>query len=304
MAEPRSRPTGGGLRASALRVGALLLVAWAVAVVYLAMNEDRMVFVGAGAAPGGGVVPAAGAAVPWDSTRVEGEDGASVFLLESRLEGGGERPWALFFHGNGLLVGDGGSVERFALLRRAGFHVLAVEFRGYGASAAAGAPSEEALYADARTALRHLTGARGVPPERVVAYGWSLGSGPATWLAANERLGGLVTEGAFTAAPELGALQYPWVPVRTIMRNRFDNLARADSVAERWLVLHGRSDEVVPFEHAGALAAAAPAARLVPLEAGHDDGVMADRETALAALRGLAEAVAGGEVRDSTGGAR
>jgi hypothetical protein len=78
------------------------------------------------------------------------------------------------------------------------------------------------------------------------------------------------------------------------MRNRFDNIARARTLGVPWIVFHGRNDAESPCAHARALAAAAPGAALVALDSGHDDGVIADRETTLGVLRGVSLGLAGG----------
>lgn len=276
-----------GIRYGLSGVAGLALAAYLGAVGFLMAREDTMVFSGAGRTGARGAVPAAGTGLTWDSVRVRADDGVPVFLLESRLGDPAADPWVIFFHGNGALVGDRGCVERYRLLREAGFDVLAVEFRGYGESAPAGPPSEEGVFADARAAWTYLTSSLGVDGGRIVVYGWSLGSGPATYLAVEKHPAGLITEGAFTSLPDIGADRYPWMPVRAVMHTRFDNLRRAPDVSVPWLIFHGRSDEIVPFSHGEALEEAAPDARLIPLGAGHDDGVTGDRDIALATLRKL-----------------
>ena len=271
----------------------IVLVLYGAAIGYMVSRETALVFVSAGERPvtrARSLLPAAGT-IPWDSLRVPAADSVPVFVLESRVDSAPLRPWVIYFHGNAGLVGSRGNVGRYQLLRESGFNVLAVEYRGYGVSSAAGMPSEAGVHADARAAWEHLTRTRGVAPERIVVYGWSLGSGPATKLASETRPAALITEGGFTSLPAVGAELYPWLPVGLIMRTRFDNLARASSVASPWLILHGRQDEEIPFSHGEALSAAAPRARLVTLAAGHDDGVLGDRATALAALRQQAEAL-------------
>lgn len=261
------------------------LLTYAGVVVFLALSENALVYVSAGEGRRGRAVPAEDAPIPWDTMRVRAADGVPVFLLVSRVDTSSGRPWAIFFHGNAGMVGSRSSVQRYALLRDAGFNVLAPEYRGYGAAAASGPTSEVGVYADAGAALGYLTNALRVPSRRIVAYGWSLGSGPAVRLAAEFDLGALVTEGAFTSLPDVGAELYPWVPVRMIMRNRFDNIVLATRVAEPWIVFHGRRDSEIPFAHGEAIALVGPTARLVPLDAEHDDGVIADRARALRQLR-------------------
>ena len=55
------------------------------------------------------------------------------------------------------------------------------------------------------------------------------------------------------------------------MRDPFDNLSAVRSFHGPVLVVHGRQDEVVGFAHAGRLVAAAPDARLMSLDCGHND---------------------------------
>lgn len=281
-----------GLRYLLVGFAGVLLLGYSGAVGVLALNERSLVFVSAGTSPPARWLPANDVDMRWDSLRTRADDGVPVFLIQSRLDDSPQRPWVIYFHGNAGLLGSRGNIARYRLLREAGFNVLAVEYRGYGASVRAGPPSESGLYADARAGWQHLAGTLAVQPNRVVVYGWSLGSGPAVYLATEKRPEGLITEGAFTSLPDIGAKLYPWVPVRLIMRNRFDNLARARTVAVPWLLFHGRTDRDVPFSHAELLAAASRSSRLIPLNAGHDDGVIGDRATALAALRVVSQRLA------------
>ena len=273
-------------------VGAFVLIAvvYGSALVYFRVKEPYLVFQGA-ARTDSLVVPGDEAEFPWDSLRVQADDGTSTFLLVSRLDDPNADRWAIFFHGTGMLVSRSGG--RYELLREAGFNVLAVEFRGYGASKAAGPPTEEGAYRDAMAGWTYLTESVGVPSGNIVVYGFSLGSGLATYVATQADVAGLITEGAFTSVTDIAAPMYPWFPVRLFIRYRLENLRRAERISKPWLVFHGRNDQSVPFSHAEALASVAPGARLVPLDSGHDDGVMSDRDVSLMALRTFAREVFG-----------
>ena len=270
------------------RAGIVIVALYAAAVGVLMWQETRLVYVGAGEPRSRRLVPDTSAGIPWDTVRVIASDTVPVILLRSRLDESVSRSWAIFLHGNAGFLGSRGNVARYRLLRDAGFNVLAVEYRGYGVSAGAGTPTEAGVYADAAAAWTYLTGALGVPSRRIAVYGHSLGGGPATYLAAEYKAAALITEGTFTALPNVGAELYPWVPVRLVMRNRFDNAARMRGLTTPWIIFHGRKDTQIPFAHGEALATVSPHAQLVALDADHDDGVTADREKALAALRPLA----------------
>lgn len=288
----KGNPGARRLRTALFLAAGAALLAYAGIVVFLAVSETALVYVSAGEGRRGRPVPEADASLPWDTLRVRDGGGVPVFLLLSRLDTSATRPWAIFFHGNAGMVGSRSSVARYELLREAGFNVIAPEYRGYGAALSSGPASEAGVYDDARAALAYLTDSLRIPSRRVITYGWSLGSGPAARLGAEFDLGAVVTEGGFTSLPDVGAELYPWVPVRMIMRNRFDNIALARRIAEPWIVFHGRRDSEIPFAHGEAIALAGPTARLVPLDAEHDDGVIADREVALRELKVLAARMA------------
>lgn len=267
-----------------VRIFAVLAVAYAVVVGFLAFYETELVYLGYARADARRAP--SDTALPWDSVRVMAADSTPVYLLVSEVDRL-RRPWAIYFHGNAASVFGRGNVARYRLLRDAGYNVVAVEYRGFGASAAFGPPSERGLNADATAAWTWLTDSLGVPPDWIIVYGWSLGSGPAVMLASTQGPAALVTEGAFASLPRVASMRYRGVPAGLIMRNRFDNLARAPSVTVPWLIFHGRPDDDVPFDHALLLAEAAPRDRLFPLDADHNEGVLSNRADAVLRIEQL-----------------
>jgi hypothetical protein len=188
-----------------------------------------------------------------------------------------EAPAVVLFHGNAGSIAD--RVFKAAALAEAGFGLLMVEYRGYGGNP--GAPSESGLYEDARAAARFLE-AQGLARRRWVLYGESIGAGPAVQLAqelaargpdGRDRLGGVILEAAFTSTADLAAGLYWFLPMRLLVRDRFDNLGKIASIGAPLLIVHGERDEIVPLAHARRLFAAArepKTLRLVP-GAGHND---------------------------------
>jgi abhydrolase domain-containing protein 17 len=146
----------------------------------------------------------------------------------------------LYAHGNAEDLGY--LVPWLEELRRAGFAVLAFDYRGYGLStggpaSAAGATSDmEAVYHHAVNTLK-------IPPSRLVLYGRSVGSGPATDLAARVPIGGLVLESAFVSAFRV------LTKVSLLPFDRFHNLRHIRRVRAPILVIHGTVDEVIPVSH-------------------------------------------------------
>jgi pimeloyl-ACP methyl ester carboxylesterase len=97
--------------------------------------------------------------------------------------------------------------------------VFLFDYRGFGRSQ--GRPSEEGTYRDAQAAHRWLQ-SKGFTPERIIAFGMSLGGGVASELARREKLAGLSCRIPFSSLPALGAELYPWLPVRWVFRIRYD----------------------------------------------------------------------------------
>lgn len=151
------------------------------------------------------------------------------------------QPTLLYFHGNG--GGLSGRAYRFERYQKAGFGVLMMSYRGYSGST--GSPSEAANYADARLAYDSLR-ARGLRPADIVVYGESLGTAVATHLASEVAVAGVVLDAPFTSVPDIGAQTYPFLPVRWLMEERYDNASRITRINAPLLILHGTRDRVVP----------------------------------------------------------
>jgi uncharacterized protein len=163
----------------------------------------------------------------------------------------------LVAHGNGGSVADRAPLLR--ALPRLGLDVLVFDYRGYGKSADV-APTEDGLYRDGRAALAWLRQRTGLPTQRLVLYGESLGTGVAVELA-HELLpdspAALVLQSPFTSLPDAAATHYPFLPVRLLLRDRYDNLAKLPALRAPLLVLHGTRDAIVPVAEGRALCAAA-----------------------------------------------
>jgi uncharacterized protein len=181
-----------------------------------------------------------------------------------------DRPVLVYFHGNAGNIGGRGDKVRPYL--DAGWGVLLTSWRGYSGNP--GSPTEPGLYADGRAALEFLA-ANGVAPGDLVLYGESLGSGVAVQSAVEP--GGpfraLVLEAPFTSIADVAARRFPFAPVRSLLRDRFDSKSKIADVRIPVLVLHGERDGTVPVDLGRELFEAAnlpKAGKFFP-EAGHND---------------------------------
>jgi pimeloyl-ACP methyl ester carboxylesterase len=198
-------------------------------------------------------------------------------------------PTLLFFYGNAMCL-NYATVE-FEQFRRLGLNVLIPEYVGYGMSS--GSPSETGCHATADAAYNYLVSTRGVPPERIVVAGWSLGGAVAVDLASRQRAAGLIAFCTFTSGVDMGRRLVPFLPVSLLLRHRFDCLQKIARVPCPILIGHGRRDSIVPFRMGQRLAEAAtsPVTTLWIDDADHNDffdvGVRQIDEAMLRFIRSL-----------------
>jgi fermentation-respiration switch protein FrsA (DUF1100 family) len=178
------------------------------------------------------------------------------------------RPTVVMFSGKSSAL----RTERYRLqhFHDAGMGVFMLAYRGYSGNG--GEPSEQGLYADARAALDWLE-AQGVPQSSIALYGISLGSGVAMAMAAERKYAAVVLEAPYTSIVDVAARRFPIVPVRWLMKDRFDSMSRIDELEEPLLVMHGDDDFVIPQRFGRELfdAATGPKAGFWPSDVGHKD---------------------------------
>lgn len=178
--------------------------------------------------------------------------------------GDGPHATVIYAHGNGELIDDW--AREMADLAEAGLHVLAVEFPGYGFSG--GKPSRGSIRSTFREAFDRMVARSDVDPDRIVAYGRSMGGGAAGDLARDRPVAALILQSTFSST--MDAARSMLVP-GFLVRDRFDNVAAVESFDGPVLLMHGPEDEVLPFAHAERIAAARPSLRITRLSCGHND---------------------------------
>lgn len=279
-----------------------------------AVQEDEM------GGTGGKIVYLAETIKEWDFYKQAAEHSQVHFLRTSKGErvplvwvksgsssgadaaGAQERLIILHCHGNatdiGLMMGP-----YYELTRQLRCEVVGVEYSGYGAST--GAPSSANTIADTEAAYNYLVG-QGVPPERIVAYGQSVGSGPALSLAAKKPVGGVVLHSPLLSGIKVIDPQPDKCCRPSCVYKCFDfffNDSEMKKVSCPAFVMHGQQDEIIPLYHGVRLAEAAPKAckwpGYFPRNAGHNDIVENNAAAYFNEVRNFLEHV---EKRASGGG--
>ena len=175
------------------------------------------------------------------------------WLLRNRASSRGA---VVYYHGNaGHLPTYLPAVER---IRGQGFDVLVWDYRGYGRSA--GRPRDEAaLYHDGDAAVAVCTRLLGLACDRIIHYGYSLGSVVATEMAMRHGGRALALQAPLASVPRHLGETMPLLPraLHGLIANRFDNEAKIAAIACPVLVIHGERDRTISVAQGRAVFAAA-----------------------------------------------
>ncbi len=151
--------------------------------------------------------------------------------------------------------GNGESLEySLPLYKRIfpGRAVYMLSYRGYGDSE--GTPTEAGIYSDADILYELVKGKH----RSVSLVGRSLGSGVATYLAANKEVKQLALITPFDSLVSLASSHYPIFPVALLLRDRYPSLQRVQKITAPTLILYAANDRIVPESNTQALIAAFP----------------------------------------------
>jgi fermentation-respiration switch protein FrsA (DUF1100 family) len=166
-------------------------------------------------------------------------DGEKVIVWHVPAKPG--HPVILYFHGNGDFLA--GFFGRFRDLIADGTGVVALSYRGYAGSS--GQPSERGLLLDAAAAYAFTTARYSA--DKIVVWGFSLGTGVAVALAAEQPVGKLILEAPYTSTADVAASMFWFMPVRWVMRDQFRSDARIARVKAPVLIMHGTNDPAIPI---------------------------------------------------------
>ena len=141
----------------------------------------------------------------------------------------------LYSHGNGeQLAWIRNWVEEFP---RHGYNILAYDYAGYGGST--GKAGEKQACTDIETAYRFLTEKEKIPPEKILVIGFSIGTGPSSYLASKYPVKGLLLAAPFASATQV---VFPF----SLPFDRFPSAERLSQSQVPVLVFHGTADRIIP----------------------------------------------------------
>ena len=162
----------------------------------------------------------------------------------------------LLCHGNAENVSQSATYIGEMLRRTLNAELFVFDYRGFGKSE--GVPAERGVLEDSEAAFEWLKTKSGKSPSEIILVGHSIGGGPAVHLASKHGAKSLVLQRTFNAITEPAAKQFPWLPIRYVMRNRFRSIDKIRDYPGPVFQSHGTADRLIPIHMGRELFDAAP----------------------------------------------
>ena len=148
----------------------------------------------------------------------------------------------VFFHGN---AGDlSNRIYKLNELDKLNINILLISWRGFSGNE--GYPTEKNLYEDAEAAIKWLNKKK-VSNSQIILYGESLGTGVAVEIASKNNFNSIILESPFTSIENSAKIYYPYLPVRFLLKDRYDSISKIKKINSPILIMHGKKDDIVPF---------------------------------------------------------
>ncbi len=253
------------------RVLKFILVFYALLIIALVLMETALIYPAPKFPAGGNWNPV----FTHENVEFTAADGVKLHSWIIRSKSQRKIPrYVIYCHGNGENVASAGGWSVLDIIEHLDANVMVFDYRGYGKSE--GSPHEAGIKLDAERAIDVFCDEMGIKPSEVILVGHSLGGGVATHLAETRGCKALILQKTFSSLPDVAASKYPIVPVRLLMRNRFNSAKAIQNYEGPLFQAHGEEDRVVPYRFGEKLFAKKPTNKLdrfVPLPGiGHNDG--------------------------------
>jgi len=149
----------------------------------------------------------------------------------------------LFFHGNAGKIDN--RIYKLNEFSKLDINYLIFAYRGFSGNE--GKPSEKGLYKDAR-AVKYWLNLNNIQDSEIILFGESLGTAIAVDLAKEFDFSGIILESPFTSMVELAKKYYPYLPVKLVLKDKYETIRKLDKINSPILIMHGGKDTIVPFE--------------------------------------------------------
>ena len=148
----------------------------------------------------------------------------------------------VFFHGNAGELSN--RIYKLNELNKLDINILLISWRGFSGNERS--PTEDNLYKDAEAAIQWLN-RKEVKNDRIILYGESLGTGVAVEIGKKNNFNSIILESPFTSMENAAKIYYPYLPVKLLLKDKYDSLSKITTIKTPILIMHGKKDDIVPF---------------------------------------------------------
>ena len=160
------------------------------------------------------------------------------------FKGEENKPIIIYFQGNAGTIFDRDYKARQFIDH--GYSLLFVGYRGYGGNP--GTPNEKGFLLDSKAAIDFVEREK-FNPNDIVLYGESLGTGVAINLAREVDVGSVILEAPYASITKVASERYWFVPVRYLLKDKFDSISKIKGLTTPLLIIHGDQDDVISLQH-------------------------------------------------------
>ena len=148
-----------------------------------------------------------------------------------------------YLHGNYGALNDWGGIS--TVYTNLGYDFFILDYRGFGKSEGS-IDNEEQFYKDVSAAYQQME--KRYPESKIVVAGYSIGTGAAAYLAANNRPKALILQSPYYNLAKLTASKFPFVP-EFVQKYKFMTNKFLPKVKVPVYIFHGKEDQVIGFEN-------------------------------------------------------
>lgn len=175
----------------------------------------------------------------YEELNVKTQDGTVINLVLFKADS--SKGVIFYLHGNGGSVRTWGKVAK--TYTSLGYDIVITDYRGYGKSEGA-ITGQEQIYSDLQTVYDELK--KRYKEDRIVVLGYSIGTGPAAWVASVNHPRKLILQAPYYSLTDMMQHTYPIVPT-FLLKYKFPTSQYVTQCKMPVVLFHGNKDEVIYY---------------------------------------------------------
>ncbi len=214
-------------------IGIFLLILYTIGCIALYFAQDKLLF---------NPSPLAEDFVYWNGEEVEVPTSDGITLNSVWIRNNGSKGVILYLHGN--RGSNRRCLRQAEMFEGLGYDIFMPDYRGYGKTEGS-ITSEKQLYSDVQSVYDFLK--TKYNESEIAIAGYSLGTGMASHLAAENNPGRLILLAPYVSFIDMKNRRFPIVP-NFLIKYPLSNRKHLKKVRCPVILFHGTNDEIIPFD--------------------------------------------------------